>query len=85
MQQDTNAGPAPEALTPELVRAHAAEALGIPPEEVEEGESLLDQGMDSIRLMSLVEKWREYGVETDFVALAEEPTLQAWNTLLTSG
>ena len=83
MQQDTD--PARPALTPETVRAHAAEALGIPPEEIEEGESLLDQGMDSIRLMSLVERWREYGVETDFVALAEDPTLQAWNKLLTTG
>ncbi|MBE2997578.1 acyl carrier protein [Nocardiopsis sp. HNM0947] len=83
MQQDTD--PARQALTPEAVRAHAAEALGIPPEEIEEGVSLLDQGMDSIRLMSLVEKWREYGVETDFVALAEDPTLQAWNKLLTTG
>ena len=71
-------------LTPDLVLAHVAGALGVPPEEIDATESLLDQGMDSIRLMSLVENWREYGVETDFVALAEEPTVQAWQRILTA-
>ncbi|GAB3699290.1 phosphopantetheine-binding protein [Nocardiopsis oceani] len=70
-------------LTPDLVLEHVAKALGIPTDEVEETESLLDQGMDSIRLMSLVENWREYGVEADFVALGEEPTVRAWQKILT--
>ena len=71
-------------LTPDLVLEHVAKALGVPPEELSRSESLLDQGMDSIRLMSLVERWREYGVETDFVALAVDPTLQVWQKILTS-
>lgn len=73
-----------EELTPALVLTHVAKVLGLPPEEIDETESLLDQGMDSIRLMSLVENWREYGVETDFVALAEAPTVHAWQRLLTT-
>ncbi|HIY40824.1 MAG TPA: acyl carrier protein [Candidatus Nocardiopsis merdipullorum] len=71
-------------LTPDLVLEHVAKALGVPTEEITHSESLLDQGMDSIRLMSLVERWRAHGIETDFATLAEEPTLQAWQKILTN-
>ncbi|WP_028647578.1 phosphopantetheine-binding protein [Nocardiopsis sp. CNT312] len=84
MSQDHNAGSAREGeLTAELVREHVATTLGESPESIGDTDNLLDQGMDSIRLMSLVEIWRGYGVETDFIALAEDATLQAWQRLLT--
>ena len=39
-------------------------------------------GMDSIRMMSLVERFRAEGAEVTFVDLAEQPTLASWAVLL---
>lgn len=74
---------APAALTPQRLRADVEHVLGEPAGAVADGEDLLDRGMDSIRLMSLVETWRESGVHTDFMALAENPTISAWTRSLT--
>lgn len=70
-------------LSPERILADVAEVLGEPAEAIADHDDLLDRGMDSIRLMSLVETWRKHGAETDFIALAEEPTVAAWRRLLT--
>ncbi|MFJ4868416.1 phosphopantetheine-binding protein [Streptomyces sp. NPDC088757] len=64
-----------------LVR-DVADVLYVEAEEVDPDESLLDQGLDSIRLMSLVETWRADGAEVGFVELAERPTLREWAALL---
>ncbi|NMO90454.1 phosphopantetheine-binding protein [Actinomycetospora sp. TBRC 11914] len=72
------------ALTPERIRADVAEALGEPPEDLDEADDLLDRGLDSIRLMSLVERWRAEGAEVGFIDLADTPTLEAWTRLLGS-
>ncbi|GAA1770278.1 MULTISPECIES: phosphopantetheine-binding protein [Streptomonospora] len=69
-------------LTAERVRADVEQVLGEPAGSLGEQDDLLDRGMDSIRLMSLVESWRKAGVETDFITLAEEPTVAAWTRLL---
>lgn len=79
---EQDAPPAAGALTAERLRADVARVLGLPPEEIGAQENLLDRGLDSIRLMSLVETWRGAGAPTDFTALAEEPTLRAWTRLL---
>src|SRR5690606_3658938 len=73
------------ALTPERIRADVERILGEQPGTVPGGENLLDLGMDSIRLMSLVESWRTAGAQTDFIELAEEPSIDAWTRLLTGG
>ncbi|MEU3603542.1 phosphopantetheine-binding protein [Streptomyces sp. NPDC006798] len=52
------------------------------PGEIDPDENLLDQGLDSIRLMSLVSRWRAEGAEIAFVDLAERPTLREWSVLL---
>ncbi|MDA8371031.1 MAG: phosphopantetheine-binding protein [Nocardiopsaceae bacterium] len=81
----TTPGPGPEkaaALTPERLRADVERVLGEPAGAIADDEDLLDRGMDSIRLMSLVETWRGSGVRTDFITLAEEPNLAAWRRLL---
>ena len=44
--------------------------------------SLLDYGLDSVRLMTLVERLRADGVEVGFEELAETPTLRAFATRL---
>ncbi|RJL31016.1 isochorismatase [Bailinhaonella thermotolerans] len=51
-------------------------------EAPEPDENLVDWGLDSIRLMTLVERWREEGVEVAFEDLAENPTLTGWAELL---
>ena len=43
---------------------------------------LLDEGLDSIRIMTLVEKWRRDGQNISFVDLFEDPTIAAWADLL---
>ncbi|PXX69338.1 aryl carrier-like protein [Nocardia tenerifensis] len=65
------------------VIADVAAALGVAPEEVPEDADLTDAGLDSVRLMSLVEKWRSAGAEqADFATLAAEPVLSAWLDVL---
>ena len=69
----------------ERLRADVAEALGEPAEQIADSDDLLDRGLDSIRLMSLVERWRDEGAEVGFIDLAETPTLDAWSRLLDRG
>ncbi|PVZ14656.1 phosphopantetheine-binding protein [Actinomycetospora cinnamomea] len=66
----------------ERMRADVAAALEEPPEAIGDHDDLLDRGLDSIRLMSLVESWRSGGSEVGFIDLAETPTLDAWVRLL---
>jgi bifunctional isochorismate lyase / aryl carrier protein len=51
-------------------------------EPIESDESLFDRGLDSIRLMTLVERLQRRGAAITFGDLAEQPTLHAWVTLL---
>jgi aryl carrier-like protein len=72
------------ALTEDVVRADVAELLHLLPEEILDSENLFEFGLDSIRLLTLLERWREAGAEASFVDLAEQPTLSHWLTLLIS-
>jgi len=48
-------------------------------------ESLVDYGLDSVRIMTLLERWRrEHAVDADFADLAERPEIEAWAALLVS-
>ncbi len=70
---------APHALTIDSIRAEVAEMLGVAdPATIAEDESLADRGLDSIRLMTLTERWRAAGADVGFLDLAETPTLGAW-------
>ncbi|WP_199565567.1 phosphopantetheine-binding protein [Spongiactinospora rosea] len=69
-------------LSPERVREDVAEVLSAPAADIPEDEDLLDHGLDSIRVMTLVERWREAGVDTTFEELAERPTLSEWYRLI---
>lgn len=73
-----------EKLTPHEVRSDVAELLYEDPEELTDDENLLDWGLDSIRIMSLVERWRERGAEVTFADLAERPSLAEWWRVLES-
>lgn len=59
-----------------------AGSLKIPASELQDEDNLLDWGLDSIRIMSLLENWRRAGLDITFMALAEQPTLAAWWALL---
>jgi aryl carrier-like protein len=73
-----------ERLTPEAIRADVAALLHRNPDEAYENENLFECGLDSIRLLTLLERWREAGVAVSFVELAEQPTLEHWSRLLTA-
>lgn len=73
-----------ERLTPEVVRADVAELLHRDPGEAFDQEDLFEAGLDSIRLLTLLERWRAAGASVSFVELAEQPTLEGWLGLLTS-
>ncbi|MFI8367905.1 phosphopantetheine-binding protein [Streptomyces sp. NPDC085479] len=66
----------------ERLTRDVADVLYVDAEEIDPDESLLDQGLDSIRLMALVETWRADGAVIGFVELAERPTLKEWAALL---
>ncbi|ALF08921.1 isochorismatase family protein [Parageobacillus thermoglucosidasius] len=66
------------------VRNQVAELIQESPADLSDHENLVNRGLDSIRMMSLVEKWRRAGAEVTFAALAARPTLFAWWNLLSS-
>lgn len=69
-------------LSPDRLRREVADLLGVPAGQLAADVSLPEQGLDSIRLMTLVERWRARGAGVTFADLAERPTLTAWGELL---
>ncbi|MEU4745863.1 phosphopantetheine-binding protein, partial [Actinosynnema sp. NPDC023658] len=70
--------------TAHRVRADGADLLGLDPTEVGADADLLDLGLDSMRVMSLVERWRAAGATgLEFADLAEDPRLERWTELVT--
>ncbi|RZE96727.1 phosphopantetheine-binding protein [Streptomyces albidoflavus] len=71
------------ALTIDTLREDVAGLLGEDPEDIPLDENLVDYGLDSIRLMALVSRWREtHGAEIEFADLAGRPALEEWAKLL---
>ncbi|MCT9075727.1 phosphopantetheine-binding protein [Streptomyces fulvoviolaceus] len=71
------------ALTLERIRTDIADCLGEEPADIPVDENLVDYGLDSVRIMALLERWRrEHGVQADFADLAEQPAIEAWAPLL---
>lgn len=54
------------------------------PDEFDEHESLIDYGLDSVQVMNLISLWQQQGIETNFIELAQMPTLAAWVELIES-
>ncbi|WP_030611908.1 phosphopantetheine-binding protein [Streptomyces fulvoviolaceus] len=70
-------------LTLERIRTDIADCLGEEPADIPVDENLVDYGLDSVRIMALLERWRrEHGVQADFADLAEQPAIEAWAPLL---
>ncbi|MBV7672997.1 acyl carrier protein [Streptomyces halstedii] len=73
-------------LSPERVRADVAELLDCDPADIAADENLVDLGLDSVRIMVLIERWRAAGAASlEFPDLAEQPELARWTALLTDG
>ena len=70
-------------LTVEQIHADVADSLGEAITDIPVDENLVDYGIDSIRIMSLLDLWRrEHGITADFADLAEQPAVEAWAVLL---
>jgi mycobactin phenyloxazoline synthetase len=76
MSTDNAAGPSQ--LTRQRILADIAALIDRAPDEIDEQQSLIEQGLDSVALMTLVSKWRYLGVAADLVELAGQPTISAW-------
>ncbi|WP_072806760.1 phosphopantetheine-binding protein [Rhodococcoides yunnanense] len=60
-----------------------ASILEVDVQELDDDTNLLDAGLDSIRLMSLVEKWKSDGVDNvDFLELAADPVVGSWVSIV---
>ncbi|MBE3637272.1 phosphopantetheine-binding protein [Mangrovicoccus algicola] len=65
-------------LTRAQMRADIAAQLGIDPEEIGGGDSLLDLGLDSVRLLKLVTAWEAALPGLDYTRFVEVETLDEW-------
>lgn len=82
MRPDTGDRDSTSVAVTMALREQLAELLQLSPETFGVEENLLEWGLDSIRLMMLVEQWRCKGTEVSFTDLAEQPTIAAWSELL---
>ncbi len=64
------------------MKLQIADSLGISVDEVGDDENLMYLGLDSIRLMSLLETWREIGADVSFAELAESTSVGTWWALI---
>ncbi|MEV7891150.1 phosphopantetheine-binding protein [Streptomyces sp. NPDC002817] len=71
-------------LTLEGFRADLAEFLYQRPDEVDLDDNPLDAGLDSLRIVTLIERWRESGADVTFVELAECASFAQWWHLLSA-
>lgn len=60
-----------------------ATMLDVEPSALEENANLTELGLDSLRMITLVEGWRAEGVEIDFQELMANPTVGHWVATLT--
>lgn len=73
-------------LTADRVRADVAELLQVPAASIADDDNLFDLGLDSVRVMTLIQRWRDAGAaELEFPDLAEQPELAHWQRLVVGG
>lgn len=60
------------------LRRDVARLVGRPAGTIGDHDDLLDLGLDSIRLMSLLQTWSRPGLELDLVDFVEDPRLASW-------
>lgn len=70
--------PASHRLTRETLREWIAAQLDIPTTEVDCETDLVAHGMDSLEMMTIVNRLRRQGIVVTYQAFAAEPTLDKW-------
>ncbi|WP_028477828.1 phosphopantetheine-binding protein [Nocardia sp. CNY236] len=70
-------------LSRERVIADIADVLHTEPTELHTDTDLTDLGLDSIRLTTLVDRWRASGAQVGFAELADKPVVGVWLLTLT--
>ena len=73
-----------EPLTLDQARADVAELLYIQPGDLDDTADPRASGLSSLPILTLVERWREAGVQISFQELTESGTLADWWTLLSA-
>ena len=71
-------------MTETKIITDVAESLGVAPDTLTPDTNLTDAGLDSLRLIMLVEKWRAEGVTVDFQDILTRATLAEWFELFHS-
>mgnify|MGYP002865411166 FL=1 len=72
-------------LTRDRIIGDIADVLQLEPGDIGDETNVVDIGLDSVRLMSLIERWRAAGaVQADLVALASDPVVGSWVRELTA-
>lgn len=66
------------ALSLDILQSDVAETLGVSAEDIDVNENLMFMGLDSMRAMTLVEKWNKQGANVSFSQLIEAVSLQEW-------
>lgn len=69
-------------LTREALQARLLALIDELDEPFDPDENLMDYGLDSIQVMTLLGEWRAQGIELSFTELARRPTLNGWWALL---
>jgi bifunctional isochorismate lyase/aryl carrier protein len=73
-----------EPLTLDRMRADIAELLYTDPGDVDDTANLQASGLGSVLILTLIERWREAGVQVTLQELTEAGTLADWWTLLSA-
>lgn len=79
---DALIGAAASRLTRADVEARVRTLISLDGESFDPNENLMNYGLDSVRVMTLVTEWRKLGVEIGFADLADNPTLERWWALI---
>ncbi|GAA1479863.1 hypothetical protein GCM10009624_03030 [Gordonia sinesedis] len=77
-------GRAPVPLDRQRIVGDLAEVLFADVAELTDDTDLLDLGLDSIRMATVVDRWRADGARVRFSDLAEITTVGAWVAVLTA-
>ena len=69
-------------FTLERMRADVARVIGEAPEEIGLDDNLMDWGLDSMRLLTLVIDWNQAGLSLDISELGQHTSLNGWWSLV---
>lgn len=65
-------------MTFEHLHLQIAELTGISQGELDPNGDLIDFGLDSIQILTLLEEWQELGIKVELADLFKELTLNGW-------